>query len=276
MNPDVMVEPSPIIWRVENRVGHLVFNRPDAANALNSACGPVLADAIAEAARAAADGEIGAVLMSAQGRHFCAGGDIEEFVRRRADLDRLVGEMLDLMHPAIHALATLPLPVVSALQGPIGGAGIALALSADIVLASPAMKLRGGYSAIGLSPDLGASFQLVRRAGPARAKYILMSNRAIPAEQCLAWGLVDELHPPEALMAEARALAENLARGATQSLAGVKRLCDGAPGSDLHAHLALEREALVRAAGSEDGREGVGAFIDKRAPRFAGSARTAT
>ncbi|MDM0014505.1 enoyl-CoA hydratase-related protein [Variovorax sp. J22P168] len=259
---------APILWRVENRVGHLVFNRPEAANALNSASGPLLADAIAQAQRLAERGEIGAVLMSARGRQFCAGGDIEEFVERRADLDRLVGEMLDLMHPAIHALATLPLPVVSALQGPIGGAGIAVALSADIVLASTAMKLRGGYSAIGLSPDLGASFQLVRRAGPARAKNILMTNRPLAAEQCLAWGLVDELYAPEALASAALALAEGLAQGATGSLAGIKRLCDGAYGGDLKAHLALEREALLRAARSDDGREGVSAFIDKRAPRF--------
>lgn len=257
-----------ILWQVRNRVGHIVLNRPEAANALDSASGAALVEAITQAVRAAQEGSIGAVLLTANGPQFCAGGDIQEFVARRADLDRLVDAMLAQMHPVIHALATLPVPVVSGLQGPIGGAGIALALAADIVLAAPAMKLRGGYSAIGLSPDLGASWQLARRAGAARAKYILMTNRAISAEQCLAWGIVDELHSAQDLLPAAQALSEALAHGATQALAGIKRLCDGADTTDLQTHLVLERQALVRAAQSADGREGVTAFIEKRAPVF--------
>jgi 2-(1,2-epoxy-1,2-dihydrophenyl)acetyl-CoA isomerase len=252
-------------WRVEDGVGHIVLNRPAAANALNSAAGLALADAIGRAARA----DIGAVLLSSTGKQFCAGGDIAEFVERQADLDRLVRAMLDPLHPAILTLATLPVPVVSAVHGPVGGAGIALALCADIVLAAPAMKLRGGYSAIGLSPDLGASYYLARRAGASRAKLILMTNRAIAAEECLRWGLVDELHEAEALPGAARALALQLARGATGSLGGIKRLCDGALQHGLHAHLQLEREALLRCAMSADGREGIQAFMAKRAPVFA-------
>ncbi|RCW69416.1 enoyl-CoA hydratase/isomerase family protein [Pseudorhodoferax soli] len=251
-------------WHIEDGVGHIVLNRPAAANALNSAAGRALADAIDQASRA----DIGAVLLSSTGRQFCAGGDIGEFVERQADLDRLVRAMLDPLHPAIHTLATLPVPVVSAVHGPVGGAGIALALCADIVLAAPAMKLRGGYSAIGLSPDLGASYYLARRAGAARAKLILMTNRAIAAEECLRWGLVDELHEAEALPGAARALALQLARGATGSLGGIKRLCDGALQHGLRTHLQLEREALLRCAVSADGREGINAFMAKRPPVF--------
>ena len=131
------------------------------------------------------------MLLSATGPQFCAGGDIREFVANRDRLDRLVADILDVVHPAIHQLATLPLPVISAVQGPIGGAGIAVALCADLVLASSAMFVRGGYSAIGLSPDLGASYFLARRSSAARAKYVLMTNRPIPAEACLHWGLVN-------------------------------------------------------------------------------------
>lgn len=251
-------------WHVENGVGHLVLNRPDGANALNSAFSQAFADAVAQAARS----DVGAILLSANGRQFCAGGDINEFVERRADFDALIVSMLELLHPAIHRLATLPLPVVSAVQGAIGGAGIAVALCADLVLASPAMKLRGGYSAIGLSPDLGASYYLVQRAGAARAKNILMTNRAVSAEQCLAWGLVDELHAPEALLPAATALAQQLARGATQSLGGIKRLCDSAAGHDLRTHLDLERAALLHCARSADGQEGVAAFVEKRPAVF--------
>jgi 2-(1,2-epoxy-1,2-dihydrophenyl)acetyl-CoA isomerase len=255
---------SPILWHTENGVGHIVLNRPDAANALDLAAAQRLAEVIAQAARA----DVGAVLISSHGKQFCAGGDINEFGARRDDLDRLVQQILDWVLPAVHTLATLPVPVLSAVQGPAGGAGIALALCADIVLASSAMKLRGGYSAIGLSPDLGASYYLARRAGAARAKYLLMTNRAIGAEECLRWGLVDELHPPEALAGAATSLAQELARGATGSLGGIKRLCDDAGAHDLRTHLALERVALLRCAASADGREGVAAFVGKRAPHF--------
>ena len=227
-------------------------------------------DGVGQAIDQAAHADIGAILLSAHGKQFCAGGDIHEFVERLADFDVLIHAMLDMLHPAIHRLATMPLPVVSALQGPIGGAGIAMALCADLVLAAPAMKLRGGYSAIGLSPDLGASYYLARRAGAARAKNILMTNRVLSAEQCLAWGIVDEVHGADALLPAARALAEQLARGATQSLGGIKRLCDSAHAHDLRSHLDLERAALLHCARSADGHEGVHAFVAKRAPVFAG------
>ncbi|MES2531737.1 MAG: enoyl-CoA hydratase-related protein [Pseudomonadota bacterium] len=265
-NPAKPANPTPrtVLWRIDDGVGHIVLNRPDAANALDSAAGEALADAIDQATRA----DIGAVLISSTGKQFCAGGDINEFVERRDELDRLVQTMLDRLHPAIHALATLSVPVVSAVQGPLGGAGISVALCADIVLASPAMKLRGGYSAIGLSPDLGASYYLARRAGSVRAKNILLTNRAIPAEQCLDWGIVDELHGADELPAAALALATRLAHGATASLGGIKRLCDSAFEHDLRTHLSLERAALLRCAVSADGREGVTAFVEKRAARF--------
>jgi len=263
-----------IDWYARGGVGHIVVQRGGSGakgNALNAAMGVQLAQAIAHAAQAVQTGDVGAVLLCAAGAHFCAGGDIGEFVQHRADLAALIQGMLDTLHPAIHTLAHLPVPVLSAVQGPVGGAGIALALCADIVLASPAMKLRGGYSAIGLSPDLGASYWLARRAGSARAGYILMSNRSIPAEQCLHWGLVDELHPPHALHAGACTLAGQLAHGARGALAGIKRLCHEAAAHDsLHEHLQREREALLRCAATGDAREGIQAFLEKRRPAFAG------
>lgn len=253
-----------VLWQVADGVGHIILNRPQAANAISTAMGRDLCAAIAQAARA----DIGAVLLSARGKQFCAGGDINEFLQRQHDLDAMIAALLGTVHAGIHTLATLDVPVVSALQGPAGGAGISLALCADFVLAAPAMKLRGGYSAIGLSPDLGASYYLARRAGPARAKHVLMTNRPVPAEACLRWGLIDELHAADALMDAAQALAAELARGATASLGGIKRLCDSALDHDLAAHLDLERDALLRCARAADVREGISAFVEKRAPHF--------
>ena len=258
-----MESQSPFLWHEDDGVGHLVLNRGRSDAPAAEAC-KVFGEVVAQAARA----DVGAILVSSTGKQFSAGGDIHLFASRVDDLDRLVAGVLDVMHPAIHTLATLPLPVISAVHAPIGGAGIAFALCADIVLASPTMKLRGGYSAIGLSPDLGASYYLVRRVGSERAKNILMTNRVLSAEQCLQWGLVDELHPQECLLATARSLARKLAHGATQSLGAVKRLCDAAHGHELRVHLDLEREALLHCARSADAREGVQAFVQKRPARF--------
>ncbi|MBO9355752.1 enoyl-CoA hydratase/isomerase family protein [Bordetella petrii] len=255
---------SPVLWRVDHGVGHIVLNRPEAANAIDAPFAQAFADAVSQAARA----DIGAVLLSSTGKQYCAGGDINAFLARGDHFAGLIDELLDILNPAVAQLAALPLPVISAVHGPVGGAGIAMALCADIVLAAHSMKLRGGYSAIGLSPDIGASYFLARRAGAARAKYILMTNRALAAEECLRLGLVDELHAAEALPSAARALATQLAGGATGALGGIKRLCDQACSTMLPAHLERERDALLRCAVSADGREGVAAFSQKRPPRF--------
>lgn len=253
-----------VLWEVRNGVGHVVLNQPERGNVISTAMAHDLKTVVERACNA----DIGALLISASGKQFCVGGDISEFGKHRERLAPLIGAMLDVLNPVMHQLASLPLPVISAVQGPVGGGGIGLALCADLVLASRHMFLRGGYSAIGLSPDLGVSAYLTRRAGAARAKYILMSNRAIAAEDCLRMGLVDELHEPEQLLTAATALAEELAGGPTNSLAGIKNLCDSAHRQDLQLQLGAEREAMLACALSGNSLEGVTAFLQKRKPVF--------
>ncbi|WP_314972910.1 enoyl-CoA hydratase-related protein [Comamonas testosteroni] len=253
-----------VLWEVRNGVGHVVLNQPERGNVISTAMAHDLKTVVERACNA----DIGALLISASGKQFCVGGDISEFGEHREQLAPLIGAMLDVLNPVMHQLASLPLPVISAVQGPVGGGGIGLALCADLVLASRHMFLRGGYSAIGLSPDLGVSAYLTQRAGAARAKYILMSNRAIAAEDCLRMGLVDELHEPEQLLTAATALAEELAGGPTNSLAGIKKLCDSAHRQDLLLQLGAEREAMLACALSGNSLEGVTAFLQKRKPVF--------
>lgn len=133
------------------------------------------------------------------------------------------------------------------------------------------MKLRTGYAAIGLSPDMGATYFMARRVGAVRAKQLFMTSDPIDAQRCLDWGIVDALVPDAELAAHAEALCQRLADAAPQSLANIKRLCDGAALRELEAHLALEKSLLIACAASADGREGVRAFIERRAPRFSGS-----
>ncbi len=158
--------------------------------------------------------------------------------------------------------------VVTALNGAVGGGGIGVALCADLVIAAESAKLGGGYSAIGLAPDAGASWELTRRAGAMRAKELLITNRAISAAQCLEWGIVNAVVPDAELTQTVDRLAADLAGAAHGSLMAIKTLIDGQAGRSLAEQFALEQQLMVRAAGTSDAREGVEAFLQKRKPNF--------
>ncbi|MEJ8857367.1 enoyl-CoA hydratase-related protein [Variovorax robiniae] len=257
---------APILLDHRDGVAFLTLNRPERANVLDFE----MADALIAVVDAVAnDASVRAVLLQARGRQFCAGGDIGGFVDARDRLSEMLDQHIPPIHRAIHRLATLPVPVVSALNGPIGGGGIGLALCADIVLAAESMKLRGGYSAIGLTPDVGGSWFLARRVGAARAKEIFFTNTPLSAQQCLQLGVVSQVHPDAELEAKAHALVLSLARGASGSLGRIKDLVDGASQRSLEEHLALERRYMVESGATADAAEGVTAFIEKRAPVFA-------
>ena len=148
------------------------------------------------------------------------------------------------------------------------GAGVGLALSADFVLASTNMKLRIGYSALGLSPDMGTSWFLARRAGATRARQLLMNSESVDAAQCLAWDLVDALHAPDILPLAALDLAPNLAKSSHTSIAASKALSTGCLTRTLEQQLNLEHRHLGACAGTPDAKQGVAAFADRRQPVF--------
>ena len=256
-----------VAWSVADSIGRIVLKRKEHANTVSRAASRALVRAIDEVL----DRQPRAVLLAAEGRIFCAGGDIDEFVAAGPALDALVDDILDPLHPALYRLATAPVPVVAAVNGPVGGAGIGLALCADFVLAAESVKLRTGYAAIGLSPDLGASYFLARRVGAVRAQQWFMLSETIDAQRCLAHGVVDALYPEAELAGAADELVRRLAQAATASLGGIKTLCSGLPDRDLPAHLALEHELLRARARSADAQEGVRAFVERRPPRFTGS-----
>lgn len=255
-----------VLCEIADGIGTITLNRPDKGNAIDAVLGKELIAAVDEVAR---NQLVRAVLLTGNGKAFCVGGDLGE-MRAASDLSALMEIAIGPLHAAIHRLATLPVPVIAALNGPIGGGGVGLALCADLVLAAESMKLRGGYSAIGLTPDLGSAWFLARRAGDARAKDILFLNRPLGAAECLGLGIVNAVYPDSELKEQARQIARQLAHSATLSLQRIKHLVDGAAPRSLEEHLALERDYMIASARSEDGREGVAAFIEKRDPQFSG------
>jgi 2-(1,2-epoxy-1,2-dihydrophenyl)acetyl-CoA isomerase len=247
-------------------IARIVLDRPAEHNTITEPAARALALAIDEII----EGAPRVVLLAGKGPVFCAGGDIGEFQANAAALDALVDRILTVLNPAIARLAALPVPIVAALNGSVGGAGVGLALCGDFALAGPSMKLRTGYSAIGLSPDAGASWFLARRVGPLRARQLFFTNETLDASRCLAAGIVDAVHSTDRLMPEAEVLCERLAAAAPGSLAAIQRLCDGVQARTLQEHLALEKSLLEERARSPDAREGIAAFLGRRSPIFRG------
>ncbi|MEO8938662.1 MAG: enoyl-CoA hydratase-related protein [Burkholderiaceae bacterium] len=259
-----------ILWTVDDRgIARIVMDRPAEANTMTLKASTAFAHAVDDVAAASPR----VVLLTGTGRMFCAGGDIGEFQQNMGAFAKLIEGILDVLHPAVVKLGEMPVPVVVAINGSFGGAGVGLALCGDFAYAAASMKLRTGYVALGLSPDAGASYFLTRRIGAAHAKQLFLTNDALDAQQCLAAGIVDAVFPDDRVLAEAEKLCARLAQASSGSIAAIKQLCDGAERRTLTAHLALEKRLLEERARDTDAREGVTAFLERR-PAMFGSRRT--
>jgi 2-(1,2-epoxy-1,2-dihydrophenyl)acetyl-CoA isomerase len=219
------------------------------------------------------DPEARVLVMTGNGRAFCAGADL-------AMDDRLAGlsmgkyveqKMEALFNPVMRDLFRLNKPIVAAVNGIAAGGGVGVALTADIVLAARSASFRLVFvPALGLVPDLGSSFFLPRAVGRARALGLCMLGEPLPAEKAAEWGLVWKCVDDEKLMDEAMELAARLARGPTLAFPALRRLVAAADHNTLEQHLDLERDVQRVLADSEDFLEGVAAFLQKRKPRFKG------
>jgi 2-(1,2-epoxy-1,2-dihydrophenyl)acetyl-CoA isomerase len=257
-----------IEFRVDGEVAWLTLNRPERLNAF---CRPMLAE-IAEALdQAAAEPALRALIVTGAERAFSAGQDLTEPAIATEDPAAAVAESLDLFyHPVLERLHALKLPVVAAVNGIAAGAGANFALNCDIVIAAASASFIQAFTRIGLVPDCGGTWLLPRLVGPARARALMLLAEPLGAADAEAWGLIYKAVPDEALHAEAEALARRLAAGPTAAYGMIKQALDAAASHDLGRQLDLERELQSRAAASDDFREGVAAFLEKREPRFSG------
>jgi 2-(1,2-epoxy-1,2-dihydrophenyl)acetyl-CoA isomerase len=211
---------------------------------------------------------VGAVLLAGEGPHFCTGADVGALAATGAAEDprSAVRELAEELHELVRALVEVPVPVVAAVRGWAAGAGMSLVLAADIAVAGVSTRLRPAYPAIGLTPDGGLSWTLPRAVGAARARHILLTDRVLDADEALALGLVATVVPDDDVAAEADGLAQRLADGPTRALGRTKRLVRAE--GDLDAHLDAEADAIAESVADAEGREGVAAFRERRAPRF--------
>ncbi|MEX2533338.1 MAG: enoyl-CoA hydratase/isomerase family protein [Nitriliruptoraceae bacterium] len=239
----------------------IVFSNPEQSNIITDTWVSEM-----QAALAAIDDTDRCVLLRADGKNFCFGGDVASFAT-----DDPAGRLRDLaggLHDVLETLATLDIPVVQAVQGWAAGGGFSLALASDITVAGTSAKFKAAYNGIGLTADGGLTFNLPRRTSTQLAFDMLLTDRVIDANEALARGLVARVVDDSELVSEVTAIAERIAANATFAVRRVKKLLRTSEKATLTDQLADETEAISQAAASPDGREGVTAFLERRAPTF--------
>jgi 2-(1,2-epoxy-1,2-dihydrophenyl)acetyl-CoA isomerase len=250
------------------RVATILFDRPAVLNAITR---ELMAQATDAVHRAAASGEVRVVVLRGAGRAFSSGADLKAGAAGVGSepfetFDRVYGSFT----PLVGAIRACPKPVVAAVHGPAVGAGMSIALACDLLVASRSATFGQGFVKVGLCPDLGSFFFLPRAVGTARARELMLFGDVISAEEGLALGFVNRVFDDSSFEAALAAYCERLAEGAPRALATVKRLLDRAHHSDLVSLLGEEAVAQSLLRLTEDHREGVAAFREKRAPRFTG------
>jgi 2-(1,2-epoxy-1,2-dihydrophenyl)acetyl-CoA isomerase len=241
----------------------ITLNRPDVLNALNAELQRQL---VATFKEARAD-DVRAVVLTGAGRGFCVGQDLNEFGEGERDI---AGRLREHYHPTIRAVRELEKPVLAAVNGPTAGAGLSLACACDLRLAGESATFVPAFINIGLVPDSGGTFFVTRLLGPARAFEWMTSGRRLSAQEALDWELVSEVVPDERLAERAAEWAGELAALPTRGIGLSKRLFDSADRATLEEQLEREAQLQAAAAQTHDFREGVDAFLQKRAPRFEG------
>ncbi len=256
---------------LETREGSIVtltMNRPEKRNSLNNHLSLALNAAFE---RLAVDTSVHVIVLTGAGRAFCAGGDLAQIGkgREKGDITELAPILRAGMQVVIH-MRTMPQPVIAAVSGPAAGAGMNLALAADICIASEDATFGQNFAKVGLFPDYGGTYLLPRLAGPTRAAELFYTGDMIDAQTALRIGVVNHVYPLERMAAEVRALAEKIASGPPLAIRAVKHTIFGRDRDALSAALEREVEQQLKCFHSEDCREGIRAFLEKRPPRFEG------
>ncbi len=257
-----------IEFSITEGVAVLTLNRPDSLNSFNTQMHAEVRSALKEVKK---DSSVRCLLLTGNGRGFCAGQDLSDRnVAPGAEAPNL-GESIEKNYsPLLRTIRSLEMPVICAVNGVAAGAGANIAFACDIVLAAKSASFIQAFCKIGLIPDCGGTWSLPRLVGPARAMALSMLGDKISAEQAEQWGMIWKSVENESLMDEAMAMAKHFAIQPTKGLALIKRAIQASATNTFDEQLDLERDLQTLAGRTEDYREGVAAFMEKRQPVFKG------
>ena len=246
----------------------LTLNRPDRLNSFNSE----MHSEVKQVFRAiASDDSIRCLLIAANGRGFCAGQDLSDRAVSVSDEVPDLGASLENNYnPLIRKITNLPMPVICAVNGVAAGAGANIALACDIVIAAKSASFIQSFNKLGLVPDSGGTWILPRLVGHARAMHLCLLGEKVPAEKALEMGMISQVCEDEELLETAKELATMLSKAPTKGLSFIKRAIHLSSMNTLDEQLDLERDLQSIAGQSEDYREGVAAFMEKREPNYVG------
>lgn len=269
VDPDDNTSSSAVTYDVQAGVATLTLTRAEAMNSLDTATKEQL---LAAVRRAAADTEARCVVITGTGRAFCVGQDLREHVDNLAGmpLEEVWATVDEHYTPIAHTIATMPKPVVAAVNGVAAGAGMAIALACDWRVAADSASFTTAFTGVGLSCDTGSSWTLPRLVGRGKAMELLLWPRSVTAAEALEIGLVNWVFPSDRLADEVADIAARLAAGPTLAFAAVKEAVQYAATHSLDEALAFESKLMARTGGSADHRNAVQSFVAKEKPTYSG------
>ena len=258
-----------LLCEIRERVAIITMNRPQARNALSDRMTPALRTMIKTCGD---DPAVGALLITGSGRAFCAGGDLRGMgtagERADQDFDERVAVLQDRQRRLTGALMALRKPTIAVLPGPAVGAGLSIALACDLRIASESAFVTTGYANIGLSGDYGVAWLLTRLVGPGRARELMFGSERVSARRCESMGLINRVAQDDQLHSEAFAWARALARGPTTAFSLMKDNLDDALVMGYLESMDREAVRLIQSSITDDHKEAVRAFVEKRQPDF--------
>jgi 2-(1,2-epoxy-1,2-dihydrophenyl)acetyl-CoA isomerase len=256
-----------ILLKIENNVAYITLNRPEVFNSFNREMALNLQAVLDECET---DVEVRAIVLTGNGKAFCAGQDLKEVTD--PDLNPGFKKILEEHYnPIITRIRSIKKPIVGAINGVAAGAGANIALACDIVVAHEKVSFIQAFSLIGLVPDSGGTYFLPRLIGFQKALALAMLGEKVSAEEAERLGMIYKVIPLENYEEQVKTLATKLANMPTKALGKIKELFNHSLSNDLEAQLALESKLQIEAAQTEDYKEGVTAFIEKRKPNFKGN-----
>ncbi len=264
-----LVASGPVLLGVDERgVAHLRLNRPEASNGLDVGLLRALYDAVMACHSRPG---LRVLVLSGEGRHFCAGGDVKTFASKGEGLPDYLREATSWLQIVVQGLLNLPAPVVTKVQGfAAGGGGFGLVCASDLVVAAESAKFLGGATRVGMAPDAGTTVTLPALVGLRKALEISLTNPVLSAAEALELGLLTRVVPDEGLDTAVGELVDRLVEGAPLALAATKRLMWSGLGSRVEAQLPEEARTVAELSGTADSREGLAAVIERRPPGFVG------